>query len=143
MHRRTGVQIGRAFARRQAERAHRIGRSIEVNPQRADELLKRAVELEAEQPTALRGQLDFAFAWLTQRAIEQQRFIDALHLLRQQAARTRFDADGVPTPVAELFALLRRCSADEDVAQDRGEQRAAQCRHAIDVRRQGRRCHGR
>jgi tetratricopeptide (TPR) repeat protein len=77
----------------------------EVDAKRADELIARAVALEAQEPTAVHGQLDFAYTWLVDRATDQQRYVDALVLLRQQAASTSFNDFGVPAPIAALFAL--------------------------------------
>lgn len=77
----------------------------EVDVKRADELLLRAVTLDARQPAAMQGQIDFAYLWLIDRATAERRYADALNLLRQQAARTAWDGDNVPAPVAGLFAL--------------------------------------
>jgi tetratricopeptide (TPR) repeat protein len=77
----------------------------EVDLNRADELLLRAVTLDAQHPAAMQGQIDFAYLWLIERATAAQHYVDALNLLRQQAARTAWDADNLPAPVAALFAL--------------------------------------
>lgn len=90
----------------------------EIDPQRCRELLLRAVHLEEQEPTAVRGQLDFAFAWLVDRASDEQRYADAVTLLRQQAGRTRFNDEGVPAPVGNLFALHAQHGPFEGLAQD-------------------------
>ena len=77
----------------------------EVDVKRADQLLLQAVLLDNQHPAAIDGQIDFAYLWLIERAADENRFTDALNLLRQQAARTAWDQDDMPEPVANLFAL--------------------------------------
>jgi tetratricopeptide (TPR) repeat protein len=72
---------------------------------RADDLLRRAIDIEAKHPSALSGQMDFAYLWLIDRALDDQRYGDALSLLREQSARTNWDEDDLPEPVGHLFAL--------------------------------------
>jgi len=77
----------------------------DVDIHRTQKLLSQAVAVDAKHPAAMNGQLDFAYAWLIELATEDQRFPDALLLLRQQAARTAWDAQTVPAPIANLLAL--------------------------------------
>jgi tetratricopeptide (TPR) repeat protein len=77
----------------------------DVDVHRTQHLLSQAVAVDAKHPAAMNGQLDFAYAWLIELATEDQRFPDALLLLRQQAARTASDEQTVPAPIANLLAL--------------------------------------
>jgi hypothetical protein len=72
---------------------------------RTDKLLTQAIANDAAHPAAMNGQLDFAYLWLVRRAMENQNFSDAVYLLRQQSARTEWDRDSIPQPIAALFAL--------------------------------------
>ncbi len=77
----------------------------DVDAARTDKLLTQAVANDAAHPAAMNGQLDFAYFWLVGRAMDDQRFSDAVYLLRQQSARSAWTADSVPQPVLSLFAL--------------------------------------
>jgi tetratricopeptide (TPR) repeat protein len=73
-------------------------------PDKAAELIKKALAIEAEHPSAFRGQTDFAFDWLIQRAFAQKDFKQMVQLLREQAERAPWSTGELPDPVAQLFA---------------------------------------
>ncbi len=82
--------------------------------------MEKALALEEEHPSAFRGQMDFVFTWLEERASMLRQHQRLIHLLRMQADRTPWeipepeDLDDlgmefvemqqVPTSVIDLFA---------------------------------------
>ncbi len=74
------------------------------NPDTAADLFSKAVVIERDHPSAFRGQMDFVFQWLSDRAAAHKDYPLEVSLLRQQAARTPWDSDTVPDAVARLFA---------------------------------------
>ncbi len=75
-----------------------------ADPARADGLVRRALAIEAEHPSAFRGQADFFYQWAADRAVERGDFAAATVLFRQRAARTPWSDVELPEPVADLFA---------------------------------------
>ena len=76
----------------------------ESNPQRAADLLQRAVAIETEHPSAYNGQMDFVYLWLIDRADTQRDRGRMVQLLRQQADRTAWNDERLPEAVANLIA---------------------------------------
>lgn len=77
----------------------------EVDLDRADNLLKQAIAIEQKRPGAAQGEMNFAFAWLFERAMAQQHFEDAAAVLRQQARHSDSDDESAPVAVSQLMAL--------------------------------------
>jgi tetratricopeptide (TPR) repeat protein len=75
------------------------------DPDHAEALFDRAVEMEIAYPSAFRTQSDFAFAWLADRRAMKKDYPAMIRLLREQAARTGWNPDGLPPAIAGLFAV--------------------------------------
>jgi tetratricopeptide (TPR) repeat protein len=76
-----------------------------TDPARADALMARALAVEADQPSAFRGQADFAYLWSADRAADRGDYATALAGFRALAARSAYSIEEVPEAVADLFAL--------------------------------------
>ncbi|WP_428939763.1 BTAD domain-containing putative transcriptional regulator [Fontivita pretiosa] len=72
---------------------------------RAIDMLRRAVQAEARQPSIDDGELDWAFDRLADEAVARRQYHQAANLRRQQAARIGTSRDAYPLPVYHLFAL--------------------------------------
>ncbi len=75
-----------------------------ADPARADGLMGRALAIEAADPSAVRGQADFAYLWAADRAVDRGDFAAAADRYRGLAARTAWSAVEVPEGVANLIA---------------------------------------
>jgi tetratricopeptide (TPR) repeat protein len=75
-----------------------------IAPKRATALMEQARRMEQEHPSAFRGQLDFVFLWLVERANLVKDRGRVVSLFRQQAERTSWNDDRVPDAVTSLFA---------------------------------------
>jgi tetratricopeptide (TPR) repeat protein len=89
-----------------------------TDPKRAAVLLSQSVRMEMEHPSAFRGQMDFAFLWLIDRANLLHDHAKAIELLRQQAARTPWNPDRVPDAVSGLFAAQAEFGPSREFADD-------------------------
>ena len=76
-----------------------------ADPARSDDLLARALAVEARHPSPAAGQADFAYLWAADRATDRGDYPAAADLFRRLAARTAWSDVEVPEPVEDLFAL--------------------------------------
>ncbi len=76
-----------------------------IDRNRANAMLRRAVDLEAVAPTYDDGQLDFAFDQLAASAVDQHQFDEAARLRRQQCKRIGVTRTTFPSPFFELLIL--------------------------------------
>ena len=75
-----------------------------IAPKRATALMEQARRMEQEHPSAFRGQMDFVFLWLVDRANLVKDHVKVVTLYRQQADRAGWNDDRVPDAVTNLFA---------------------------------------
>lgn len=78
----------------------------ERQPNRAEELLAHAIDVERQYPSSRGGEIDFAFRWLVDRKLEHGDVNSAILLLRELAGRQMEEqASATRHTVGEVFAL--------------------------------------
>jgi len=87
-------------------------------PAQCAKLLEKSLAMEEENPTAFRGQMDFLFLWLVDRAETLHQHTRMIQLLREQADRTPWNEDRVPDAVTDLFATQADFGPDDGFAYD-------------------------
>jgi tetratricopeptide (TPR) repeat protein len=93
--------------------AHRLD-----DPVRCEDLLTQSLALEQDHPSAFRGQMDFVFILLSDRAAAKRDYKRMIQLVREQAARTSWSEDQVPEAVSNLFAIQADYGPDAEFTQD-------------------------
>lgn len=77
----------------------------DLEPSRAQQLLRGVVDSEAIHPTAALGQLDPMFLWLIDRATATGDVHAELSLLRQQSRQQFWDEQSLPDSLGTIFAM--------------------------------------
>ena len=77
----------------------------EVDPLRAKQLLQPVIDAEANDPTAVRGELDVVLLWMIDQATAAGDTPRALALLRQQARQQPWDPRIIPQSVFSILSL--------------------------------------
>jgi hypothetical protein len=94
------------------------GWALQKTPARCQELLEKSLALETDHPSAFRGQMDFVFNWLCDRAETQHQHARLIQLLREQANRTPCNDEKVPEAVSDLFAAQADFGPDAGFTDD-------------------------
>jgi tetratricopeptide (TPR) repeat protein len=88
------------------------------NPARSEELMERSLSMEQDHPSAFRGQMNFVFLWLAERAFSQHQSQRVIQLVREQASRTPWSDEFVPAAISNLFAMQADYGPDPQFTSD-------------------------